>query len=193
MVAPSEVSIRTYKVGFGDCFLVTFFYPDKNRSVLIDFGSTGLPKDAGAGRMMEIAKDIRSFVDANCGGELLAVVATHRHKDHISGFAGDTGALIEDLKPEIVLQPWTEDPVALREAKSATAGAGASLSAPKRVAGMQNHYLMALENMNEFSRAALAAAEANDRMGAANSRKIKFLADDNLANEAAVKRLARAQ
>ena len=41
--SPRGVSIRTYNVGFGDCFLLSFDYGGAERHVLIDFGSTGFP------------------------------------------------------------------------------------------------------------------------------------------------------
>ena len=110
--APTNATIRTYHVGFGDCFLLSFQYSRKSeRHVLIDFGSTGFPKGVPKSRMMDIAKDIKH----RTGGKLHAVVATHRHRDHISGFATDKagqapGDVIKSLKPDLVVQPWTEDP-----------------------------------------------------------------------------------
>ncbi len=48
---PTSVTIRSYQVGFGDCFLVSFNYGEDGtaarRHVLIDFGSTSLPKQGG--------------------------------------------------------------------------------------------------------------------------------------------------
>jgi len=38
---PKSLTIRTYQVGFGDCFLLSFEYPTEKKHVLIDFGSTG--------------------------------------------------------------------------------------------------------------------------------------------------------
>ena len=78
--------------------------------MLIDYGSTGMPPKTPKTRMMEIAKDIKK----RTGGKLNAVVATHRHKDHISGFetkknGTGTGDVIRALKPDLVVQPWTED------------------------------------------------------------------------------------
>ena len=81
--SPRGVSIRTYNVGFGDCFLLSFDYGGAERHVLIDFGSTGFPPGVPKDRMMQIANDIRERTKR----KLHAVVATHRHKDHISGFA----------------------------------------------------------------------------------------------------------
>src|SRR6266699_3162843 len=81
---PTSATIRTYHVGFGDCFLISFEYSRKSeRHVLVDFGSTGFPKGVPKSRMMDIAKNIKQ----RTGGKLHAVVATHRHRDHISGFA----------------------------------------------------------------------------------------------------------
>ena len=110
---PQSVSIRSYHVGFGDCFLLSFTYgPRSERHVLIDFGSTGVPKGTDQNRrMLAIANDIKQ----RTGGKLDAVVATHRHKDHISGFTTakngkGTGDIISALNPKVVVQPWTEDP-----------------------------------------------------------------------------------
>ena len=42
---PASVEIRAYQVGFGDCFVLSFVYsPANKKHVLIDFGTTGLPK-----------------------------------------------------------------------------------------------------------------------------------------------------
>src|SRR5262245_40613485 len=108
---PSSIEIRAYQVGFGDCFLVSFVYSkDDKRHVLIDFGTTELPKqlEGPSKHMPHVANHIKEV----CGGKLTAVVATHRHADHISGFAtdgksGGSGTIIADCNPKVVLQPWT--------------------------------------------------------------------------------------
>ena len=84
---PNKLTLRSYQVGFGDCFLLTFHYPKFDRHILIDFGSTGIPKSSESKKksadklMTRVAKDIQ----AQCGGKLHAIVATHRHQDHIKG------------------------------------------------------------------------------------------------------------
>lgn len=116
--APTKVSVRTYDVGFGDCFLLTFHYASRDRHVLIDFGSMRLPtrKTAKGDYLIRVAEAIRE----DCSGKLDALVATHRHQDHISGFARregrGPGEIIRALKPSIVIQPWTEDPQAPKDA-----------------------------------------------------------------------------
>jgi L-ascorbate metabolism protein UlaG (beta-lactamase superfamily) len=185
---PTAVDIRAYNVGFGDCFLVIFSYGKKDkRSVLIDFGSTGRAKTSPASVMLNVAQDIEATVKKECGGVLHGVVATHRHKDHISGFAGKSGQLIEALKPKVVVQPWTEDPQAKRNAKSAASLTGRA--APKSLAAIQTQYLQSLADMNAFNAAALAAVAP--RLGKTTEGKLRFLADDNLANREAIERLAR--
>jgi hypothetical protein len=114
---PSNLTLRVYNVGFGDCFLLTFHYAARDRHVLIDFGSTGtrtqlgMPELHDTGLLLRIAKDISK----RCGGKLDAVVATHRHRDHVNGFATrkdgkGPGDIIAACRPELVVQPWTEHP-----------------------------------------------------------------------------------
>jgi len=180
---PTGASVRAYDVGFGDCFLLTFNYASGDRHILIDFGSTRLPSGkSGKGPYMErIARQIA----ADCGNKLTAVVATHRHKDHISGFAKDgakgSGAIIAGLQPEIVLQPWTEDPKAApndREAPKALRGA--RLQARLHLQSLRNMNLYA-ESVREFAK----TLGGKHLKGVRD--QLEFLGDDNgLANRSAV-------
>ena len=82
------MNVRTYQVGFGDCFLLSFNYDSgKKKHVLIDFGTKALPKGSPKNLMLRIANNIKEVV----GDDLVAVVATHRHQDHISGFQRSGG------------------------------------------------------------------------------------------------------
>ncbi len=176
---PTQAIIRAFNVGFGDCFLLTFVYASGNRHVLIDYGSTSAPVNAAKDHMMRIAKKIGELTD----NKLHVVVATHRHKDHISGFATNakgngTGDVIASYKPDLVLQPWTEDPDIPEEA-----------SGPKAFAG-------SLHNMNGFSAgvAAFAGTLTEKRMealgfSAREKQFLGFIGDNNVANLSAIKNL----
>jgi len=122
---PEKLTLRAYQVGFGDCFLLTWHYKSGLKHVLIDFGSNGSPKNGPPNLLKTVAQDIK----AECGGKLHAVVVTHRHKDHLAGFATSPngkgpGDVIRALKPDVVVQPWTEDPKAKPDAKRPTGPVG---------------------------------------------------------------------
>lgn len=110
---PVSVEVRMYNVGLGDSFLLTFHSKSGTKKVahrvLIDCGSTG--RNAADGPSLEqVAKEIVK----DCGGKnavLDALVVTHRHQDHMSGFGGKAGKILtENLRPEVIVQPWTEEP-----------------------------------------------------------------------------------
>ena len=182
MAAPKSVTIRTYQVGFGDCFLLSFQYgPQSEKHVLVDFGSTGLSSGVPKTRIMDIALDI----EQRTGGKLHAVVATHRHKDHISGFetaknGKGPGDVIRRLKPDLVVQPWTEDPDL---APNATGPKAKSLT-------LQRQHVAALSSMHEVAGRSLAEVR---RLAAYLPKSIQnelsFLGEDNLNNAGAVKNL----
>jgi beta-lactamase superfamily II metal-dependent hydrolase len=186
--APTQLTLRVYNVGFGDCFLLTFEYPGStgNRHVLIDFGSTGKAEGASQTLLVDIANDIK----AQTQGKLHAVVATHRHKDHISGFTTNakkngSGDIIASLKPDVVVQPWTEDPKAKPDATEAT-----ELSAQTDGKSLTRAFVGSLNNMHVVAASALAEAR-NPKSGMAPtaSKQIAFLGDDNLSNESAIQNL----
>src|SRR5262245_66409780 len=87
---------------------------------------------------------VAQAIKDECGGTLTAVVATHRHADHISGFATDarsgrSGEIIAACTPKLVLQPWTEDPEAAADATRATARSSRSPRGSLRGRGAMNH------------------------------------------------------
>jgi hypothetical protein len=186
-IKPKSVEIRSYQVGFGDCFLLTFVYGEKDRRhVLIDFGTTALPRKLKPSiHMPEVAESIRAEVQRQKKqGRLAAVVATHRHADHISGFAtdgktGGSGSIIRDLRPKLILQPWTEDPQARTKARSAT-----------KVDAGRKQFVASLALMNDIAGRAEKLAKANPRwMSLATRKELSFLGADNIANKSAVENL----
>jgi hypothetical protein len=179
---PHQLTLRVYQAGFGDCFLLTFHYakPARDRHVLIDFGTAATPKIFGSNLMDQVAQDIR----LECGGKLDLVVATHRHRDHISGFARSkdgkaSGDVIRALRPELVIQPWTEDPGAAPDAK-----------APTQQLPPTQSYMRALNAMHAFSESMLAEVNVlRNRLSKRLRDQLSFLGEDNLANASAVNNL----
>jgi hypothetical protein len=174
---PTSITVRSFQVGFGDCFLLSFNYGEADgaprRHVLIDFGSTAQPK-RGAVPMTRVADEIKRI----CDGKLHAVVATHRHRDHISGFGGKPGKTIASLKPDVVVQPWTEHPNAAR-------GANEAPEVRVRAKG----FVRALAEMHAIADASLKEIQAL-RTSATVKNQLRFLGDDNkLANRAAINTL----
>jgi hypothetical protein len=175
-------TVRMYNVGFGDCFLLTFPYSAAHggdRHVLIDFGSHPKPKGAPAGFMEAIAQDIAT----QCQGGRLAVVATHRHADHISGFATNakgtaSGDILRALKPDVVVQPWTEHPQAAQNAHKP----------PRRLAA--RHFHEALAAMQRFAAALVPELEQLPRfLPRAFRQQLVYTGQDVIRNRAAVENL----
>ncbi len=170
---PETATLRTYHVGFGDCFLLSFGYGGgEKRHVLVDFGTTQTPENKPK-ILQETAANIRDLT----GGRLTAVVATHRHKDHIEGFkttgAGDgPGDLIRQCEPDLVIQPWTEDP-------DLETGA----TAPPE----HKQFRLAMRDLEAVSRAIRRDARNFAEPGFEN--QLAFLGENNLPNVTAVRNL----
>jgi beta-lactamase superfamily II metal-dependent hydrolase len=185
--APTEVTIRMYNVGFGDCFLLTFKYPDGERHMLVDCGSTSAPKRAG--KNPHFMEKVVADIERVCSGKLHVLLATHRHRDHVSGFSTElkTGRAIAALKPDHVIQPWTEDPRARTDA--ATAAASIYTSGKPDTKKMTAHFLGALEDMHEVAAAIKHAASRAGLAGRETLKRLEFCGDDNIKNPSAVKNL----
>ena len=183
--SPTSIEIRSYQVGFGDCFLLSFVYQNGvKRHVLVDFGSSELPRDLKPSTYMpRIARDI----EALCNGQLDAVVATHRHLDHVSGFAtdgtsGHSGTVIAACKPKVVLQPWTEDPRAATDAKKATRDSSRS----------RKRFLNGLTTMHRIAQAVSdMTLSPPPALSARVVRALRFIGETNVKNKSAVANLIK--
>jgi beta-lactamase superfamily II metal-dependent hydrolase len=115
---PAGIRIRMYRVGFGDFFLLSLNASNGVRHILIDCGVHA----ANLGSIETAIKQLKE----DTGGQLALVIMTHRHADHIAGFA--IGA--DDFKTftvERVWMPWFEnrnDGAAVKIQASLTAVAG---------------------------------------------------------------------
>ena len=78
-MSDTGIRVRAYKVGFGDCFLVTFPDEDQTRNMLIDFGC--VPGESQLS-FAPIVEDIFKVTN----GHLDVIVLTHEHHDHVGGF-----------------------------------------------------------------------------------------------------------
>jgi beta-lactamase superfamily II metal-dependent hydrolase len=105
----NTIRIRMYRVGFGDCFLVSLPLTGNGgfRHVLVD---CGVHAKGNIGTMDEVVDNIGTATDK----KLAIVIATHAHQDHISGFDGTKFGKFEIGE---VWMPWTEDPNDPRAAK----------------------------------------------------------------------------
>jgi len=97
----TKVRVRMYRVGMGDCFLVSI--PDgKNRKhILVDCGVHAQSKFKGL-------KESVAAIEEETGGKLAVIVATHAHADHISGFGSEAETFNRFEVGEVWL-PWLED------------------------------------------------------------------------------------
>lgn len=182
---PRKLEIRMYQVGFGDCFLLSFQYSaerKEDRHVLIDFGTTAQPE--------KLMVDIANHIGKVTGGKLHAVVATHRHRDHVSGFATKpnkkgSGDIIASLKPDLVVQPWTEDPDAEPDAKTPTKNLTSNQAFLRGLAGMNQ--LAGVVHRIATKASALRKLEGSRQTP--TMKQLAFLGENNIKNLSAVKNL----
>jgi hypothetical protein len=100
-----RVRVRMYRQGLGDCFLVTF--PRRGQpsfNILIDCGALQQDKE----HMTRIVEHIKKTVTVDGKARLDLVVATHEHKDHLSGF-NQARKVFNDIDVGGVWMGWTEN------------------------------------------------------------------------------------
>jgi hypothetical protein len=107
----NTIRVRMYRIGFGDCFLVSFPTAnqtggDSHKHVLVDCGVHA----KGDLDMIDRAVD---HIGATTGKKLAIVIATHSHQDHISGFSDK----FTSFEIGEVWMPWCEDPKDKQAAK----------------------------------------------------------------------------
>jgi len=100
--ASDGIRIRMYRVGFGDCFLVSLPVDGGYKHMLVD---CGVHARGDIGTMDQVVADIAQ----ETGGKLAVVIATHAHQDHISGFAKGKETFKGFAEVGEVWMPWTEN------------------------------------------------------------------------------------
>lgn len=93
------IRIRMYRVGFGDCFLVTF---PGSRHVLVD---CGVHVRGDIGTLDDVLNDIATTTKR----QLAVIVMSHAHEDHIAGFVRGE-ELFRTFEIGEIWLPWTENP-----------------------------------------------------------------------------------
>lgn len=97
------ISIRMYRVGFGDCFLVSLPAGGvERRHILVD---CGVHARGDIGSIEQVVADIATVSNR----KLAIVIATHAHQDHISGFDRFANEFTKFQIGEVWV-PWTWDP-----------------------------------------------------------------------------------
>lgn len=97
----SGIRVRMYRVGFGDFFLLSLKAGEEVRHILVDCGVHAKPTGSIGAAIDQLKVDT--------DGKLALIVMTHRHADHISGFA--TGKDVwKGFEVDAVWMPWFEDP-----------------------------------------------------------------------------------
>jgi hypothetical protein len=107
--AKFRARVRMYRHGLGDCFLLTF--PRKKAppfQMLIDCGVLARDKAAMARMVEHIRETVRNGYGAS-KARLDVVVATHEHKDHLSGFNQARKVFNNDFDFGAVWLGWTEN------------------------------------------------------------------------------------
>jgi hypothetical protein len=100
------VTIRMYRSGFGDCFLLAF--PAKRRKnktayLLIDCGVHHNYSDK-----KKLMEKVAAHIKASTGGKIDVVAVTHEHTDHILGF-NIANAVFSKMNIDRVWMGWTEN------------------------------------------------------------------------------------
>lgn len=100
----AAIQIRMYRIGFGDCFLVTL---GGSHHILVDCGV----HNRGNITVGEDSLIHKAFANIQqvTNGKLDIVIATHAHQDHVSGY-GTFADQFKQFQIGEVWMPWTEDP-----------------------------------------------------------------------------------
>jgi beta-lactamase superfamily II metal-dependent hydrolase len=163
-----KVHVRMYNVGLGDCFLLRF--PDEHggeRKVLIDCGVH--ISGPGPRKMTEVVDQIIEDVTDDGTPRIDIVIATHRHRDHVSGFEAERWGEVEVGE---VWLPWTEHPTDLeaKKIRDKQSKAGAKAKTALAAFGASPAILQIVDNSLTN-----AAAMATLQEGWANKPKLRYL------------------
>jgi hypothetical protein len=93
-----------YRLPFGDSFLLTVNTATEPHHILVDCGILqGVPHG------LKWSRDVARDIQQTTRGHLDAIVVTHLHWDHVSGF-NDAKEVFSQFSVDDVWLPWTENP-----------------------------------------------------------------------------------
>jgi hypothetical protein len=94
-----------YRQGVGDSFLLTFARDGRPAHILIDCGLL-----LGSADSKQWMQRVATNVVTETQGRVDAIVGTHPHWDHLSGFVEAREIFQQQLKPDEVWLSWAENP-----------------------------------------------------------------------------------
>jgi len=98
-----RLTVRMYRVGFGDFFLLNVPTPDGPQYILIDCGVTpGTTHNGDIGTIKEAV----AHMARETKNKLALIIVTHRHMDHIIGFSRCPE--FKDIEVESIWMPYWE-------------------------------------------------------------------------------------
>ena len=100
----TRLRIRMYRQGLGDCFLLTFNPDEQPVHLLIDCGTLG--NGGSTVTMQRVVDDIAATTQRHLG----LLIATHEHRDHLSGFNTGRAVFDDHFTVDQVWVAWTENP-----------------------------------------------------------------------------------
>jgi hypothetical protein len=121
--------VRMFRVGFGDFFLLSVPTAAGDKHILIDCG-------VHAGDLGSIKAAVDQMVK-DTAYELALVIMTHRHADHISGFA-TCKDVFSQFTVERVWMSWFEDPGDKKTAAFQSSLAGVALQLGQALAALKS-------------------------------------------------------
>jgi len=102
--AKRRATVRMYRLGVGDCFLLSFPRAgQEDFRILIDCG-VHQAQSGGSARVRQVVQNLKAVTK----GRIDVVVGTHEHQDHLSGFPEVQKVLGDGCAGEI-WAAWTED------------------------------------------------------------------------------------
>lgn len=151
--ADFRARVRMYRHGLGDCFLVTFRRADGEPfHLLVDCGALA----RSATDMVSLAERIEEATRRADGRSRLdLVIATHEHRDHLSGF-NQAREVFERIEIGAVWMGWTENPEdldarrLLEGRKRALASLRAALASPRGMAAAAAGALDGVDSLLAF-------------------------------------------